>query len=310
MKVKFARPLFALISIFFVLVQPALAESTAEKSQLIPRSVSEKSHLIWEGKIADSTVHLMGSIHYGMPSMYPLPKRIMSAFERSTALLVEVDISKASPASTMALIKENGFYQDGSTLKDHLTASQFTRLERDVAQWGVPVSALLQHKPWLVVMSLTAIAVKAQGYSETLGVDQYFLDRIGSKKVIEIESLEQQISLMSGFNEEVQQWMLVQGLGELNRATIELDAMLTNWKRGNESAFYEQTVKEFPEGELSQTVYQQVFIDRNRSMAEFVEKLASSKPGRYFVVVGAGHLVGPEGVPALLSKKGHAINRY
>ena len=275
-----------------------------------PVSAQEKSHLIWKGSIGQSTVYMMGSIHFGLPSMYPLPERIMSAFESSDALLVEVDIASVDQNKTMALVSSAGMYQDGTTLQDHLPSAQFQRLESAVTQLGLPVQMMLPQKPWLAVLTLSAISVELQGFSEQLGVDRYFLDRVSKQQVIEIESLEQQLALLSGFSDQEQQWMLTQTLAELDDGGVALRAMVLNWKSGDESAFNQLTAEEFPEGEESDRIYKAIFTDRNRAMADFVTKLASTKPGTYFVVVGAGHLIGTDGVPALLKKRGYSVNRY
>jgi uncharacterized protein YbaP (TraB family) len=296
--------------LFFSLVSVSLVSAPLASADPQINSEKNKSHLIWKGSIAQSTVYLMGSIHFGLPSMYPLPKRIVAAFERADVLMVEVDIRKTNQAATMALVGEMGFYHDGSTLQDHLSVSQYQRFGNAMQQFGLSIEAMLPQKPWLAVLTLSAAAVKAQGFSEQFGVDQYFLNRASNKQVIEIESIAQQITLMDGFGVQEQQWMLNQSLDELDRADIELRAMVLNWQTGNETAFIEQTLKEFPEGEISQRVYKAVFVDRNINMTRVIEKAATTTRGSYFVVVGAGHLIGTEGVPALLQKKGYRISRY
>lgn len=275
-----------------------------------PVSAQKPSHLIWKGSVAQSTVYLMGSIHFGLPSMYPLPNRIMTAFESSDALLVEVDIRDASQDATMALVSKVGMYHDGTTLQDHLPSMQFQRFEGAVQQLGLPVEMMLPQKPWLAVLTLSAISVQLQGFSDQLGVDRYFLDRVSSQKVIEIESIEQQLTLMDSFSDKEQQWMLSQTLDEFNDAGKALQQMVLNWQTGDESAFVEQTLEEFPMGKESERIYQAMFTKRNKSMADYIIKLANSKPGIYFVVVGAGHLIGSDGVPALIKKSGYSVSRY
>ncbi|MBV1914283.1 MAG: TraB/GumN family protein [Pseudomonadales bacterium] len=275
-----------------------------------PVSAQGKSHLVWKSSIGQSTVYLMGSIHFGLPSMYPLPERIMSAFESSDALLVEVDIASVDQNETIALVSNAGMYQDGTTLQDHLPSAQFQRLERAITQLGLPVQLMLPQKPWLAVLTLSAISVELQGFSEQLGVDRYFLDRVSKQQVIEIESLEQQLALLSGFSDKEQQWMLTQTLAELDDGGVALREMVLNWQSGDEPAFNQLTIEEFPEGKESDRIFKAMFTDRNRTMAEFVAKLAGTKPGTYFVVVGAGHLIGSDGVPALLKKRGYSIDRY
>ena len=275
-----------------------------------PVSAQKPSHLIWKGSVAQSTVYLMGSIHFGLPSMYPLPNRVMTAFESSDALLVEVDIRDANQDATMALVSKVGMYHDGTTLQDHLPSMQFQRFEGVVQQLGLPVEMMLPQKPWLAVLTLSAISVQLQGFSDQLGVDRYFLDRVSSQKVIEIESIEQQLALMSSFSDKEQHWMLSRTLDEFDDAGKALQEMVLNWQTGDENAFFEQTLEEFPKGKESKRIYQAMFTDRNKSMANYIIKLASSKPGIYFVVVGAGHLIGSDGVPTLIKKSGYSVSRY
>ena len=275
-----------------------------------PVSAQKPSHLIWKGSVAQSTVYLMGSIHFGLPSMYPLPNRIVTAFESSDALLVEVDIRDASRDATMALVSKVGMYHDGTTLQDHLPSAQFQRFEGVVQQLGLPVEMMLPQKPWLAVLTLSAISVQLQGFSDQLGVDRYFLDRVSSQKVIEIESIEQQLALMSSFSDKEQHWMLSRTLDEFDDAGKALQEMVLNWQTGDENAFFEQTLEEFPKGKESKRIYQAMFTDRNKSMADYIIELANSKPGIYFVVVGAGHLIGSDGVPELIKKSGYSVSRY
>ena len=242
--------------------------------------------------------------------MYPLPQRIMDAFEHASALVVEVDIRKTNQSSTMALLGEMGFYHDGSSLQTHLSASQYQRLAEKVEQFGLPLDAIKVQKPWLAVLSLSAISVKDQGFSEHFGVDQYFLNRAANKRVIEIESIEKQLRLMNGFSDKEQSWMLDQSLNELDQADVELKAMVGNWKTGDEKRFEQQITKGFPKDKISQSIYNAVFIDRNKTMASNIVRMAVAEPGIYFVVVGAGHMIGPEGIPTLLKNKGYVVNRY
>jgi uncharacterized protein YbaP (TraB family) len=51
-------------------------------------------------------------------------------------------------------------------------------------------------------------------------------------------------------------------------------------------------------------VFQRLFVDRNRRMATAIDGYLRTT-GEYFVVVGSGHLVGPEGILDLLRAKGH-----
>jgi hypothetical protein len=55
-------------------------------------------------------------------------------------------------------------------------------------------------------------------------------------------------------------------------------------------------------------VYEKLFYERNARMAEALEGMLA-QPRTWFVVVGAGHVVGPEGLVALLEKQGHRVRQ-
>ncbi|MBL4583487.1 MAG: TraB/GumN family protein [Pseudomonadales bacterium] len=275
-----------------------------------PLTNQANSHLVWKATVGNSTLYLMGSIHFGLPSMYPLPDRIMKAFNSADTLMVEVDIREDASASAAPLIMEYGFYRDGSSLADRLSAAQYKRLEQTLTKLGIPIESILPQKPWLVVLGLTAYSVKTLGFSDQLGVDRYFLDRASNKTVVQLETLGKQIKLMDGFSDKEQVWMLDQSLDELDVASVELEKMLHSWKMGDAKAMLQQTAQEFQGEKIGNHVFQKIILDRNHSMNTTIENIASTKAGIYFIVVGAGHLVGPEGMPALLKATGHSVQRF
>ena len=71
----------------------AAAQLVAQGAAAAPAPAPAKKAMFWKVSSADNVAWLLGSIHLGSKSMYPLPKEIEDAFERSTALLVEIDIN-------------------------------------------------------------------------------------------------------------------------------------------------------------------------------------------------------------------------
>ena len=54
-------------------------------------------------------------------------------------------------------------------------------------------------------------------------------------------------------------------------------------------------------------IYRRLVSGRNRRWADRIEALLKT-PDRAFIVVGIGHLVGPDGVPALLRRRGFKVD--
>ncbi len=266
-------------------------------------------HFLWQASAGKGTLYLLGSIHFGTQEMYPLPAVITSAFSRSDSLVVEANILDVDPLQMMQLITEKALYHDGSTLQQHLSAATWQKLTSVAADLNISLEMVNQQKPWFVSMTLSALALNRLGYSEELGIDRHFLTLAqGRKKIIELESLAWQLGLFDKLTAEEQAAMLEETLRELNDGKAFFERMLRAWKRGDAAgiqALFDEGLLKNPGAER---VNQIILLDRNRSMAESLEKLAN-QGGSYFVVVGAGHLTGDEGIIALLKRRGYKVQQ-
>lgn len=87
-----------------------------------------------------------------------------------------------------------------------------------------------------------------------------------------------------------------------------MDAIMKGWQAGDEAAVAAlifQSIEEAPE---LAPIYEKLIDERNAAMVSGIEAFLETK-NRYFVVVGAGHLVGKGGIVDLLRKKGHAVEQ-
>ena len=56
-------------------------------------------------------------------------------------------------------------------------------------------------------------------------------------------------------------------------------------------------------------IYEKLFNDRNRKMVSKIEDYLKGK-GIYFVIVGAGHMIGEKGIVETLRKKGYRVEQF
>jgi len=266
-------------------------------------------HFLWQASAGKGTLFLLGSIHFGTPQMYPLPMVMTSSFKKSGTLVVEADINNVDQIQLAQLLASKAMYQDGSNLRQHLSDKTWRKLEQVAQSMAMPIELLNKQKPWFVSMTLTALALKQLGFSEDRGIDAHFLNLAkGKKKVIELEGMAWQLSLFDQLTPAEQVMMLEESLRELNEGKAFFDKMLRFWSAGDaagiQSMFDEGIMAEDSGGRLNQLI----LLDRNKSMTEKLHALAE-KGGRYFVVVGAGHLPGSQGIVELLQQRGYQINQ-
>jgi uncharacterized protein YbaP (TraB family) len=251
----------------------------------------------------------MGSIHVADADTFPLPAVIEDAFAESDILVVEVDISETDEAESLALILEYGMYPSGETLEDNLPEELYERLADKFAEWGVGIGFVECYCPWLVENLLEVTAFQMLGYTSEYGIDMYFLESANSRnmEIIELESEEFQIQLLADVPDDIMIKII-----EINLdapATVEdIEEMFAYWETGDSAAMENLVFEGLDEEPELVPYYQVMFDDRNHGMMEKIVKFLENDE-TYFVVVGAGHLVGEEGLLSLLEEAGYSVEQ-
>ncbi len=273
------------------------------------KSVGSGKHFFWQASAGKGTLYLLGSIHFGTSEMYPLPRVITNSFKLADTLVVEADVLNVDPVQMAQLVAGKAMYQDGSNLRQHLSQQTWQRLEQVAASLGLPIEMLSMQKPWFASMSLTALALNKLGFSEDKGIDVHFLSLArGKKQVVELEGMQWQLSLFDRLTAEEQVLMLEETLREIEHGKDFFDKMLRFWRAGDGDGIQGLFDEGMMAAEGGERLNKIIMTDRNRSMADTVHELAQ-KGGSYFVVVGAGHLPGAEGIVALLKQRGYQITQ-
>lgn len=246
---------------------------------------------------------MLGSMHLARPDLYPLRAEIMQAFEASDSLVVEVDISGGNQLAVQEMMLARGTYQGNETIRDHLSASTWHALEQRLEQNGLPGMMMERMKPGLVLTTLTMVEMMKLGLSPELGVDRFFLNQARAQKgIIELETVEQQLDILLNFpNPDL---LVKQSLFQLDSLEATMAQLISEWKRGDAAALRRLVIDD----ELSRhpefrPLHERLFDNRNRAMTDRIVDL-QQRGGRYFVVVGAGHLLGDQGIISLLEKRG------
>ena len=242
---------------------------------------------------------LLGSIHAGKPSLYPLPDPVERAWQQSRALVMEVDMTHIS----QELWQEMGAITrlvDGKTLKDHLPIDLYRRTLIAAGQNGLNESMLAPLRPWFAAITLTQAALERTGYRGEYGVDQHFAKRAndGGKPIVGLETLLEQLGYLASVGDN-QTLMLESTLDELPDIQQGFDAVMTAWQNGDEATLINLLREEMAPPKLQAWLEQTLLAERNRNWV----KKWPSLPNESFIVVGALHLYGEHGLLALLEQQ-------
>ena len=246
---------------------------------------------------------LLGSIHAGKPSLYPLPDPVERAWQQSHALVMEVDMTHISQAQWQEMGAITRLV-DGKTLKDHLPIDLYRRTLIAAGQNGLTEAMLAPLRPWFAAITLTQAALERTGYRGEFGVDQHFAKRAndGGKPIVGLETLLEQLGYLASVGDN-QTLMLESTLDELPELEKGFTEVMAAWQNGDQATLINLLKEEMAPPKLQAWLEQTLLAERNRNWV----KKWPGLPNESFIVVGALHLYGDQGLIALLEQQGWRV---
>ena len=271
-------------------------------------NAQSQKNFLWCAQTRSSTVYILGSIHLLKQDVYPLNRAIEDAFEKSDFLAVEADVSDIGRIDMGGLLGK-ALYQENDALEDHVSRDTYGIVQKEVERLGLPVELVNKQKPWFLALTLPSMELMNAVYDPNFGIDKYFLTKAqGSKKILELESVNYQIDLLAGLPDNEQELLLLYEFKDLEALTREVDKLVGAWKSGNVRAMETFMTKPIADERKFYPIYEKLIIVRNRNMASKIENYLQSS-GTYFVVIGAGHLISNKGIIQLLKDRGYSVEQ-
>jgi uncharacterized protein len=270
-------------------------------------SYDQKSFL-WKIRSGGATVYLLGSIHFLKRDVYPLQETIENSYESSDTLVVEANINEINKLD-LTKFTSRAFYQGDDHIERHVSPETYRLIKQESETLGFPGELIRMQKPWFLALALQAMELVKLGYDPQYGVDFHFLAKAeGKKRILELESVEEQINLLSGFSESEQELFLLYTLKNLRAMDGQVETLVRAWASGDAQAIESMLSDSALQDRAIAPILRKLFDDRNLKMCSRIESYLNST-GSYFVIVGAGHLVGKGGIIELIKGKGYVIEQ-
>jgi uncharacterized protein len=268
----------------------------------------DSKSFLWKIRSKTNTVYLLGSIHLFKKELYPLNKNIEDAFDQSSIVVVEANVSSGRQIDLQQLV-DKAVYAEDDTLEKHVSGETYELIKRRAEGLGAPLEMINKQKPWFLGLMFSSVEFLKLGFDPNYGIDNHFLSRAaGKKQIVELESVDYQINLLSGLSDPDQELFLVLSLKDLDTLSRDVDKLLEAWTSGNTKEIERIMTRSVTEDSRLSSIYQIIIDDRNKNMASKVEDFLKTKE-TFFVIVGAGHLVGEKGMVEILKKKGYQVNQ-
>ena len=252
-------------------------------------------------------VYLFGTIHLMRPDVQWHSRELDAAIAESQDLYEEIaDLNNPSAGATA--IAKIGF-DAGHPLSTKISKADVALLDAAARRYGLPGEASFEPmKPWLAFMTLSVLPALRGGAGASTGIDlqlrKMFAD--AKKPVLGFETFDMQAHIFADMPQTMQVALLEQTLKDVNapKTGASFDTMVNTWLSGDD----DKIAAQFGDADQKTPLYAALLTNRNKAWAAaLADRL--KKPGTSFVAVGAAHLAGPGGVPALLQQMGFTVTR-
>ncbi|MFB9973827.1 TraB/GumN family protein [Allobacillus sp. GCM10007489] len=264
---------------------------------------------LWKVENGDTTIYLQGTVHLGVPDLFPMHEKIEQAYVESDVVVPEIDLFNVEMAEMNKLQMELGTYQDETNLEDHLPEETYQEVETFFMDRGFPMGVIDTYKPWLVSNMVSQLMVQELGFTE--GVDMYFLSKAQAddKEIIALETPRDQLGIFADLSMDYQVQMLEESLIDINTYEQDLQQLIDIYKSGNVDDLLDVLFETDAAMSVEEEAYMEALNDnRNYGMAEEITKfLESGEDQTYFVIVGSLHLTLEPHVISILEEEGYEV---
>jgi len=263
---------------------------------------------VWTVEKDGNRVFIGGTIHLLTVSDYPLPAVFEKAYAQSVEVILETDIQKLQSPEFQAIMMRELSYSDGRNLQQVVNHETYRSLESFFSVRGIPMANIVGFKPGMVATMMTMVELQRLGLVG-IGVDAFFNGKSikDAKKLGQLETVESQIAFIANMGLGQEDEILRYSLADIEQLPSLMQSMKQAWRRGNMSRLNEIGItpfkKEFPE------VHRALFTNRNNAWMPQIEAMLKTRAVE-FVLVGALHLAGDDGLLSQLAARGYKVRQF
>lgn len=262
---------------------------------------------VWKVSKGNNHLYLGGTIHLLGKNDYPLPAAFDKAYQDSSRLVFEADIQKFQSPEYQKIFMQKITYPGDRSIKDVLSKKTLVALEKFMTDRDMAFEPMLRFKPGMLVMMLTVIEMKRLNIAG-IGVDQFYINKglKDAKKFAFLEDIDEQLSFIVDMGKDNPDELIEYTLRDINQLAQQLAAIKKAWKVGDNDELKKVALTPWKAG--FPELYNTMLVKRNNKWLPKIEKMLQTKEIE-FVMFGALHMVGDDGVLKLLKERGYTIQK-
>ncbi len=284
---------------------PAPAKPTPEMEQAALRNARDHGFL-WRISKGGRSSYLYGTIHVGKYEwMFPGPQ-VRRALESADTVALEIDV--LDPDMTARLEKRIGALHAMS-----LPAPVARRMRQQAVAVCAPYSSIAKLPPLFQVETLSLMEGRMEGLEPAYAVDGALaaFAHAARKTVVSLETPELQLDVLESPDERETLALVEDELAEMERGEGKayLRRIARYWEESNYADMSRfETWCKCLDTEAKRKFMKSLLDDRNPVLADRIDTLHVGGK-QVFAAVGSLHLFGPQGLPALMEKRGYKVER-
>ena len=288
--------LWALVLSFVLLAAFAETPSTPLPTQAHPA--------LWTVHGKKSTVILFGSVHLLPPTLNWRDARIDHAIRTADTFVFETALDSDAAKRYFAL---NGSLPAGQSLNAMLPRESQNDLAADMALVNLDEQKFDSRRPWVVSVVLETVRATQMGASPTSGVDFTIIAQAEArgKPIRYLETFEQQMALLAPLDPSLELKTFEAFLKDFKSEGQQFPDIVNAWSNGDMEKLAKLTTQSMASDPATKA---RLVDDRNKAWIAPITHMLDKEEGTFLVTVGALHMVGPEGLPALLRARGYKVD--
>jgi uncharacterized protein YbaP (TraB family) len=292
----------AMTRTLFLLCVLLLLESCASTARM-----GESKATLWKVQGDHNRVYLLGSIHVLSKQAYPLKPALDRAFDDAKQLVFEINLNRFTQQTFKEEFSRTAFYPPGQSLSKKLSPQTIELLNILLPLYGLSLKKVERLKPWFLAEALGSRTLERAGFSGQLGIDLYFYRKAKAvgKPVLGLESLRNQAEIFDRFDDKQNEQYLLSTLSGLPAYPEMVRQLVKAWKDGDVQSL-DRILNQ--DKRTDPATHDVLFSRRNAKWIPEIERFAHGD-GNYLIIVGAGHLVGDDGVVAQLRRAGYSVQQ-
>ncbi|MCL2682553.1 MAG: TraB/GumN family protein [Bacteroidales bacterium] len=256
--------------------------------------------LLWEisGNSLSETSYLFGSIHIQDKRVFQLDSEVWNRFEKASNFALEFDLESVNQHEIAMRMMMSKPYSEILSKEDYQLLENVIKTHTQI-----PFFAIQQMKPFFV-SALISQSVLAMDEDHPLDLFLLKKARESHKTILELESFDEQINVIDNipFDEQLEGLLkLIRNPDLKNSLETEVENLVITYLSQDDTKLYQLIL----ESDESETFMKRFLIERNHNMFKKIQTFIAKEST--FIVVGAGHLGGDEGLVQLLKNAGYTL---